>query len=63
MLTKEVEREARLSAMTIYRMQNNGLFPRYHKLSPKKNALFRTVFEEWKRDPQGWAKRNSEAVA
>ncbi|MGY2806376.1 helix-turn-helix transcriptional regulator [Bradyrhizobium sp. USDA 4506] len=59
MLSKEVEKEVRLSAPTIWRMQKAGLFPRYFKLSPKKNAAHRAEIAEWKRDPQEWAKRKS----
>lgn len=61
-LAKEVEKEVRLSGPTIFRMQRAGLFPRYFKASPRKNALSRGVLAEWKADPQGWAKRNSEAA-
>jgi predicted DNA-binding transcriptional regulator AlpA len=61
LLSKEVEKEVRLSAPTIWRMQKAGLFPRYFKLSPKKNAAHRSVIADWKSDPQAWAKRNAEA--
>ncbi|MBI5260265.1 MAG: AlpA family phage regulatory protein [Bradyrhizobium sp.] len=61
MLSKEVEREVRLSQPTIWRMQKAGLFPRYFKLSPKKNAAHRSEIANWKRDPQGWAERNKAA--
>jgi predicted DNA-binding transcriptional regulator AlpA len=61
MLSKEVEKEVRLSAPTIWRMQKAGLFPQYFKLSPKKNAAHRDVITDWKRDPQGWARRNQAA--
>lgn len=58
LFAKEVEKKARLSAPTIYRMQQAGLFPKYFKYSPRKNALTVEVFAEWEADPQGWAKRN-----
>ncbi len=61
MFSKEVEKEVRLSAPTIWRMQKAGLFPRYFKLSPKKNAAHRSEIMDWKRDPQAWAKRNEQA--
>jgi predicted DNA-binding transcriptional regulator AlpA len=63
MLSKEVEREVRLSAPTIWRMQKAGLFPRYFKLSPKKNAAHRSEILDWKRNPQDWAKRNTGVAA
>ncbi len=63
MLSKEVEKEVRLSAPTIWRMQKAGLFPQYLKLSPKKNAVHREVITDWKRDPQDWARRNQAAAS
>jgi predicted DNA-binding transcriptional regulator AlpA len=59
MLKKEVEKEARLSAPTIWRMQKAGTFPPYFKLSPKKNALHRRDFDDWKSDPPTWAARKA----
>jgi predicted DNA-binding transcriptional regulator AlpA len=54
LLSKEVEREVRLSAATIWRLQKAGRFPRYFKLSPRKNAAHRAQIEDYKRDPENW---------
>src|SRR6266550_2099325 len=62
-LPREVDEISRLSDVTRWRREKAGRFPRRVKLSARKVAYRKSEIEDWRRDPEGWAKRNAIAGA
>lgn len=62
LLPEEVDAISRLSAITRWRREKQGLFPKRLKLSARKIAYDRAAVMDWSKDPEGWAARNSGAV-
>jgi predicted DNA-binding transcriptional regulator AlpA len=59
LLPKAVDAISLLSPVTRWRREKAGLFPRRVKLSARKIAYRKADIEDWRRDPEGWAKRNA----
>jgi predicted DNA-binding transcriptional regulator AlpA len=62
LLPSAVDTISLLSPVTRWRREKAGLFPRRVKLSARKIAYRKSEIEEWRRDPEGWAKRNAAAA-
>jgi predicted DNA-binding transcriptional regulator AlpA len=58
LLPIEVDAISQLSAVTRWRREKVGQFPRRVKLSARKIAYRKSEIEAWQADPEGWAKRN-----
>jgi len=47
------------SAVTMWRAEKLGLFPRRVKIAKRKTAYRRAEIEAWAADPEKWARENS----
>jgi predicted DNA-binding transcriptional regulator AlpA len=63
LLPIEVDTISQLSAVTRWRREKAGQFPRRVKLSARKIAYRKSEIEDWQRDPEGWAQRNRAAAS
>jgi predicted DNA-binding transcriptional regulator AlpA len=58
LLPAEVEEISLLSAVTRWRHEKTGTFPKRIKITPRKTVYFKNEIEDWARDPEGWRERN-----
>jgi predicted DNA-binding transcriptional regulator AlpA len=61
-LDTEVEVITRTRDPTRKRMEIRGLFPRRHRISPRRNGWRRAEIEIWVESPEDWPKRCSGGV-
>ena len=56
MFADEVQKVTGLSRSTIWRMENDGQFPKRQKISPRRIAWFRSDIESWLLQPADFKK-------
>jgi predicted DNA-binding transcriptional regulator AlpA len=54
----EVEKISLLSAVTRWRHEKTGNFPRRIKITDRKIVYRKSEIDDWARDPEGWRERN-----